>query len=1040
MMGQDIFNLLIAQTWQVAVLAIVAWIAVRVFASDRPHLAHAIWALVLIKCMVPPIMSSPVSPFSWVQARSSQTQSIAQTSLTIEPSHDLSQSQEAVRDVSAVPKQTEDLSLEGNAFKPPLAPQPKEPLEPANSLEASEYEVISRVDAVTQVPTSAPIATKSWPVVLVWWWFVGAAIGLATMAIRFTLFLFWLNKSPAVESTQVEACVEKLRQRLGIRSSVRVKVSARPVGPAVIGVIRPTILLPVAMIENKTDAEIEPLIAHELIHVRRGDLWWAMLQTVATSLFWFHPLVWIASKMLTRESERCCDEETIAGLGCRPAEYARGLLEVLELKHQLRVAPALPGVRPVEITSARLERVMRLGNGIQKRTPVWVWLVMLFCGAVVLPGAAWAVVQEKADSETQTQNGEPETSSASSATTKPKQEEQYQEHRFEVGDLLEKIRDDNILKHSAESILINSLSIFDPIPDPDGRLAVTHRFTRPRGARIIDNQLIANEPPERIKLIQEAIDNYRENGFCQVIAETRFLRLNQDQIGKLGINWEQVKSNSSASDIASTDFDPTGKQPKFAFPSLELPQRDGIHAVSHIDRGTPVLFSVVSEMELQRFIKMSTHQKDISLSNGSTVTMFNGRVASVSSFVQRPFVTAVKEVLGKDGAKAHQPVISLFETGTRLRIRPVVKEDSVEIECHVQLREISDVKTLHLSQWESQESETLVHKFDKDDHVHSVSSRGKDSGEPIEFFPAVHAEGGPSGVSIQSPTLITTNVEVKRSIRLGDTLLLEMLSDKLTPKTDTLIVMLTCRKISPEWGKKSDAEKKQAADRAAAIEAAKNLPAIVKEDQIDEDAIYIKAGGSNQASETKPRDIEVMGQRFRFEGDLKFEMINSGIEISGRQLSVGYGSSDPIGSCEGDGTVQVDFDETGEMIGQKMRLEGRAKVKITESIFWAADSIQYISDEDFITGTLEGNASFHYEEFTGMADRVVFDKTGIVKLIGRASLTRKVDGQPNTVVRGDKILMSGSDEIDGEPKITVDPDEDSTDTKEQPLPEKSSVE
>ena len=1036
MIEQDIFDLILAQTWQVFVLAIVAWIVVRVFASDRPHLAHAIWALVLIKCMVPPVMSSPVSPFSWVQARSSQTQSVVQIPITVEPKHEVGQSCVLKPAAETIPNQTQATFLKSNRLKPLLPPQSKKSIDSVGSPTSPKHDGVSEGETGAEPPTLGENPIMSWPIAVVWLWFVGASIGLTLTAIRFTLFLSWLNKSPAVESAQVEACVEKLRQRFGIRSSVRVEVSARPVGPAVIGVIRPTILLPVAMIENKTDAEIEPLIAHELIHIRRGDLWWAMLQTVATSLFWFHPMVWIASKMLTRESERCCDEETIAGLGCRPAEYARGLLEVLERKHQLRVAPALPGVRPVEITSARLERVMRLGNGIQKRTPVWVWLVMLFCGAVVLPGAAWAVVQEKAESETQTQNGEPETSSASSATTKPKQEEQHQEHRFEVGDLLEKIRDDNILKHSAESILINALSIFDRIPDPDGRLAETHRFTRPRGARIIDNQLIANEPPERIKLIQEAIDNYRENGFCQVVAETRFLRLNQDQIGTLGINWEQVKSNSSASVIASTDFDSTGKQPKFAFPSLELPQRDGIHAVSHIDRGTPVLFSVVSEMELQRFIKMSAHQKDISLSNGSTVTMFNGRDASVSSVFQRAFVTAVKEVSGKGGAKAHQPIISVFETGPRLRIRPVVKGDSVEIECHVQLREISDVKALHLSQ-SKDESKPVYREFDKTERDNSVGNQVNVGGEKIVPPTGALVGGGTVGVSIQSPTLITTNVEVKRSIPLGDTLLLEMLSDKLTPKTDTLIVMLTCQKISPEWGKKSDAEKKQAADRAAAIEAAKNLPAIVKEDQVDEDAIYIRAGGSNQASETKPRTVEVMGQKFWFEGDLKFEMKNSGIEISGRQLSVGYGSSDPISSCDENGTIQFEIGETGEWDIPKMRLEGRAKVKIAESIFWVADSIQYISDEDFITGTLEGNASFHYEEYTGIADRAVFDKTGIVKLIGHVSLTRKVDGQPDTVVQGEKILLSGSNEIGGEPIITVDPVDDSTDVEDAPQSGKS---
>ena len=51
MMGQDLFTLLVAQTWQVAILAIFAWIAVGLFAKDRPHLAQALWALVLIKCI-----------------------------------------------------------------------------------------------------------------------------------------------------------------------------------------------------------------------------------------------------------------------------------------------------------------------------------------------------------------------------------------------------------------------------------------------------------------------------------------------------------------------------------------------------------------------------------------------------------------------------------------------------------------------------------------------------------------------------------------------------------------------------------------------------------------------------------------------------------------------------------------------------------------------------------------------------------------------------------------------------------------------------
>ena len=717
MLGHDVFALLIAQTWQVAAVALLAWIAVRILAADRPHLAHAIWALVLIKCMVPPVMSSPVSPFSWIEARSSQTQSSQTQSAAkfpmtaVEANHKLIPQRVAVPAVATVPKQSENQAIKTNAFKPLLSSQLKNPNDLANSPALPKYDLISRTDAVSGLPTSAPVTPRSRSVIVVWCWLVGAAIGLAVISIRFAVFLVWLNKGPAVEASKVEACVETLRQRLGIRSSVRVKVSARPVGPAVIGVIRPMILLPISMVENKTDAEIEPLIAHELIHVRRGDLWWAMLQTVATSLFWFHPLVWIASRMLTRESERCCDEETIARLGCRPADYARGLLEVLERKHQLRVAPALPGVRPVEITSARLERVMRLGNGIQKRTPLWVWLVMLFCAAVILPGAAWAVAQEQNISEAQTESVAADEVATESSASKPKQDDRYQEHRFEVGDLLKKIRATKNVDRSAESILLSELSDFFSLENVNSRKFVdletgiayfpsgeiTSLAAPTRGVRVDGNQLIVNETPEHVKQIQETIDNYREYGFDQVVAETRFLRINQEHIQTLGIDWEPVKSDPSASVISSTDFDPTGKQPKFSTSPLELPQRDGIHAVSHIDRGTPVLFSVASEMDLQRIIKMSPEEEQISLTYCARVKMFNGQEAEVASVVQRPFVTAVKEVLSADGKeKAYQPIISIFEVGMRMRIKPLLKGDKIEVDCHAQLKEISDVKVLHL--------------------------------------------------------------------------------------------------------------------------------------------------------------------------------------------------------------------------------------------------------------------------------------------------------------------------------------------------------
>ncbi len=62
-------------------------------------------------------------------------------------------------------------------------------------------------------------------------------------------------------------------------------------GPAVTGILRPTLLLPEGIVRDRTPDELEPILAHELIHIRRGDLWVGLLQTIVLALWWFHPLV-----------------------------------------------------------------------------------------------------------------------------------------------------------------------------------------------------------------------------------------------------------------------------------------------------------------------------------------------------------------------------------------------------------------------------------------------------------------------------------------------------------------------------------------------------------------------------------------------------------------------------------------------------------------------------------------------------------------------------------------------------------------------------
>lgn len=351
-----LLSLLVQQSLQVAVLACAVYAIVRSVGRDRAHLAHLLWTLVLIKCLTPPIWSSPIGVFSHVPWFAMVSERLVHR----EPS-------------------TGQVAMISQAESIPWTLRIDH--ETMHAGNASE-----RVSPSISHARAAPWF-RSWSDTVVWIWIVGFAAVAATTGLRWVLLLRKIYHRRVDLPIAMQGCVERLHRTLGLRTRVRVCVVDAWIGPAVISWGIPTILLPKAIVEGRSVAELEPLIAHEMIHVRRGDLWWAVVQCLACAIGWFHPLVWFASKHLTFESERCCDEETIARLRCKPIVYARCLLNVLELKHALRVAPALPGVRPVDITASRLERIMRLGKGSHRHSPRWAWCAATALAMAVLPGA-----------------------------------------------------------------------------------------------------------------------------------------------------------------------------------------------------------------------------------------------------------------------------------------------------------------------------------------------------------------------------------------------------------------------------------------------------------------------------------------------------------------------------------------------------------------------------------------------------------------------------------------------------------------------------
>ncbi|QEG20228.1 M56 family metallopeptidase [Mariniblastus fucicola] len=363
----NLFSLLTTQTWQVVVVAVVAWTLSRKFASDRPHLAHALWMLVLLKAITPPIWCSPTSPFSWLASHNPTTslQSVEQSDFEFPTP-----------------------SLESNSSRVVQNP---------TSSPAKKLHQFNRETGTHSSPRWLGIEfwKNSLKEVLIVGWLAGFAVSFLLLLVRYIALLRTIQKSESVVRPDIDELTGKLSRRLGIRRRVRVLILENEIGPVVLGIASPTIVLPALVVRKLNMNEISLLLAHELTHLRRGDLWWAVVQALAKNVLWFHPFVHLAERRATQEAERSCDEDTVAAMNCSPMAYARCLLKVLNHKHQLRSVPALPGVRPVDITLARMERIMKLGQGSPRSVPAIIWLVLLVGCALTLPGAGITRAQEK---------------------------------------------------------------------------------------------------------------------------------------------------------------------------------------------------------------------------------------------------------------------------------------------------------------------------------------------------------------------------------------------------------------------------------------------------------------------------------------------------------------------------------------------------------------------------------------------------------------------------------------------------------------------
>lgn len=321
----------------------------------RPALTHALWVLVLVKFVTPPLVGVSV-PDAWLSA---DLAAIARACLP--PA--------SVSRVDA----TRGTVARADVRKSATVQEPE-----AVIVEATHH---------VSLPGNVS-ATRSWPGSVLQWliaiWLGGTALyflGVSVKMIHHALRL----RNHGVRDAAADDRAAAIGRTLGLARVPPVVFVAGSCSPLLWG-FGPfaRLVFPAPLWNQLSQPCRDALLTHELAHFRRRDHWVRPLEIVVTGLNWWHPVLWWARREVSRMEEACCDAWVVCRSSVSPRTYAEALLTTLDYisAGQPESAPATTGIGVVPDLKCRLKEIIR-PTDVGTMPPAGRWLWVLF--ALTLP-------------------------------------------------------------------------------------------------------------------------------------------------------------------------------------------------------------------------------------------------------------------------------------------------------------------------------------------------------------------------------------------------------------------------------------------------------------------------------------------------------------------------------------------------------------------------------------------------------------------------------------------------------------------------------
>src|SRR5262249_399703 len=199
-------------------------------------------------------------------------------------------------------------------------------------------------------------------VLLFYVWLGGAGAFFAIALVRVLRFEAALRKATCPD-TALQSRANLLAERIGLKRTPPIQLVPGRLSPMLWGIGWAGLIIPADRRQRLDADRRDALLLHELAHFKRGDHWVRWLELAAGTLFWWHPVVWLARTQLREAEEQCCDAWVVWTLPEARRVYASALMDTVDFLSEGRsVLPALAsGIGRVRHLRRRLTMIMR-GN------------------------------------------------------------------------------------------------------------------------------------------------------------------------------------------------------------------------------------------------------------------------------------------------------------------------------------------------------------------------------------------------------------------------------------------------------------------------------------------------------------------------------------------------------------------------------------------------------------------------------------------------------------------------------------------------------